>query len=71
MVITATEAKANFGKYLLLSAMEDIFITKNGKVVSKMTKPAVDKDSLLDSLVGIIPSEYGDMDIKEERLAKQ
>ena len=34
MSITATELKNNLGKYLLLSATEDIFITKNGKVLS-------------------------------------
>ena len=31
MVVTATEFKVNFGKYLGLLATEDIFITKNGK----------------------------------------
>ena len=31
MSITATELKSNLGKYLLLAATEDIFITKNGK----------------------------------------
>ena len=31
MSITATELKNNLGKYLLLSAKEDVFITKNGK----------------------------------------
>ena len=30
MSITATELKSNLGKYLLLAATEDIFITKNG-----------------------------------------
>ena len=34
MSITATELKNNLGKYLLLSATEDIYITKNGKVVA-------------------------------------
>ena len=31
MSITATELKSNLGKYLLLAATEDIFITRNGK----------------------------------------
>ena len=35
MSITATELKSNLGKYLLLAATEDIFITRNGKVVAK------------------------------------
>ena len=39
MSITATELKNNLGKYLLLSAKEDIFITKNGKIVAKLTNP--------------------------------
>ena len=35
MSITATELKSNLGKYLLLAATEDIFITKNGKPKSR------------------------------------
>ena len=36
MVVTATEFKTNFGKYLELIAKEDIFITRNGKMVAKV-----------------------------------
>ena len=43
MSITATELKNNLGKYLLLSAKEDIFITKNGKIVAKLTNPHQDR----------------------------
>lgn len=43
MSITATELKNNLGKYLLLSAKEDVFITKNGKVVAKLTNPHQDR----------------------------
>ncbi|MDE7319783.1 MAG: type II toxin-antitoxin system prevent-host-death family antitoxin, partial [Lachnospiraceae bacterium] len=43
MSVTATELKNNLGKYLLLSATEDIFITKNGKVVAKLTNPYEDR----------------------------
>ena len=32
MSITATELKSNLGKYLLLSATEDVYITRNGKI---------------------------------------
>ena len=39
MSITATELKQNLGKYLLLSAQEDIYITKNGKIIAKLTNP--------------------------------
>ena len=42
MSITATELKNNLGKYLLLSATEDVFITKNGKIIAKLTSPYQD-----------------------------
>ena len=76
MVISATEFKVNMGKYLAMAAYQDIYITKNGKSIAKLTSPAMDKVAGLDSLVGVIPeglvaedvTEYG---IKEERLRKQ
>ena len=36
MVVTATEFKANFGKYLELITKEDVFITRNGKRLLKL-----------------------------------
>lgn len=39
MSVTATELKNNLGKYLILSATEDVLITKNGRVVAKLTNP--------------------------------
>ena len=69
MSITATELKQNLGKYLLLSSQEDIYITKNGRVIAKLTNPHHDKVSTAQSLFGILPQE-ADIDIsKEERLA--
>ncbi len=43
MSITATELKMNLGKYLSLSETEDIYITRNGKVVAKLTNPFQDR----------------------------
>ena len=41
MIVTATEFKTNFGKYLDMLRSEDIFITRNGKTVAKMVNPNV------------------------------
>ena len=73
MIITATEFKTNLGKYLDIAASQDIFITKNGKNIARLTSPAVNKLALLDDLVGLIPaSQTMDEDtIREERLARQ
>lgn len=55
MSITATELKNNLGKYLLLSATEDVFITKNGKIIAKLTSPYQDRVEIAKSLFGILP----------------
>lgn len=73
MIVTATEFKTNLGKYLELAAIQDVFITKNGKNIARLTSPSIDKLSVLDDLVGIIPPQE-DIDadrIKEERLSRQ
>ena len=68
MSITATELKNNLGKYLLLSAKEDVFITKNGKVVAKLTNPHQDRVEVAKSLFGILPKDADLNEAKEERL---
>ena len=68
MSITATELKNNLGKYLLLSATEDIFITKNGKVIAKLTNPHQDRVEIAKSLFGILPENADLEDAREERL---
>ncbi len=73
MIVTATEFKTNLGKYLEMASSQDIFITKNGKSIVRLTSPAVNKLALLDDLVGIVPQEKA-MDentIREERLSRQ
>lgn len=73
MIVTATEFKTNLGKYLEMASSQDIFITKNGKNIARLTSPAVNKLALLDDLVGIVPQEK-EMDentIREERLSRQ
>jgi antitoxin (DNA-binding transcriptional repressor) of toxin-antitoxin stability system len=53
MLITATELKANIGKYLDTASNEDIFISRKGKIIARISNPGRDKVVLLDSLVGI------------------
>ncbi|WP_024853395.1 type II toxin-antitoxin system Phd/YefM family antitoxin [Mediterraneibacter gnavus] len=73
MIVTATEFKTNLGKYLELATAQDIFITKNGKNIARLTNPSVDKLAVLDHLVGIVPEDsVGDeKTLREERLARQ
>lgn len=70
MSVTATELKNNLGKYLLLSATEDIYITKNGKVIAKLTNPNQDRVDIATSLFGILPKDADCEKAKEERLER-
>ena len=70
--ITATEFKMNMGKYLSLAGRRDIYITKNGRRIAKLTNPSPDRVAVLDSLVGIAETEEASPDdIKGERLKRQ
>lgn len=51
MIISATEFKSNFGYYLKLVEKEDVFITKNGKTVARISNP---RTSAVDKLSGIL-----------------
>ena len=67
MSITATELKSNLGKYIMLSATEDIFITKNGKVIAKLSNPFQDRVDIAKSLFGIIPDTLTLEEAQEEK----
>ncbi|HJD13034.1 MAG TPA: type II toxin-antitoxin system Phd/YefM family antitoxin [Candidatus Ruminococcus avistercoris] len=70
MIVTATEFKTNFGKYLDMVTKEDIFITRNGKTIAKVVNPQV---SAVDSLRGMLKNVPSDLDLdslREERLSK-
>ena len=70
MNITATELKSNLSKYLFMSANEDIYITRNGKIISKLTNPFQDRIEIAKSLFGILPEDASLEKVQEERLKK-
>ena len=68
MSITATELKANLGKYLRLAATEDVYIMHYGKIVAKLTNPFQDRIEIAESLFGILPQTTTLEEAREERL---
>ena len=70
MSITATELKLNLGKYLKLAEHEDVFITRNGKVVAKLTNPNADRMEMAKSLLDVIPADITLDEAREERISK-
>lgn len=70
MIVTATEFKTNFGKYLDLLSKEDIYITRNRKTVAKVINPQI---SAVDALSGILKDVDDDIDkeyLRGERLSR-
>ena len=68
MSITATELKLNLGKYLLLAATQDIYITRNGKTIAKLVSPYQDRVDTVDTLFGSVPDTMTLEEALEERL---
>ena len=68
MSITATELKLNLGKYLLLAATQDIYITHNGKTIAKLVSPYQDRVDTVDTLFGSVPDTMTLEEAREERL---
>ena len=71
--ISISELKTNTGKYVTMANDQDIFITKNGKIVAKLGTAKVDKKATLDHLLGLFPQGL-DVDLeqeREERLSKK
>ena len=77
MEITLTKLKGNLGKYVMMSQEEDILITKNGKIISRLTEPfsarkeKMEKKKIIKELIGSARGEYMSLDdIRTERLSK-
>ena len=70
MSITATELKANLGKYLTLASSEDIYITQYGMVIAKLTNPYQSRVDAAESLFGALPQTTTFEEAMEERAKK-
>ena len=71
MFVTATEFKSNIGRYLSLVAEQDIFITKNGKSIAKLSSTKQNKTDIARSLFGIIPNDGISLEqVRKERLSR-
>ena len=52
----------------MLAATEDIFISKNGKIIAKLTNPNQDRVDIAKSLFGSVPSGCTLEEAQKERL---
>lgn len=66
--ISVSDLKANTGKYVAMAQEDDIFITKNGKVVAKLVTAKVNKVESLNRLQNLFAGvEITDDDVNAAR----
>ena len=70
MIVTVTEFKSNFDKYLDLITQEDIFITRNGKTITKAVNPYISPVASLRGMLKDVPADIDLDSLREERLSK-
>lgn len=70
VTVTATEFKTNLGQYLdMLSENAVILITRNGKLVGKLSNPGISSaDAVTGILEGMLPASFDRHDLREVRL---
>jgi len=66
--ISVSELKTNAGKYVTMAQTQDILITKNGKLIARLTTAKPDKVAAAKALFGILPSNVNADEAREERL---
>lgn len=66
--ISIAELKAKTDKYVALADTQDIYITKNGKRIAKITSMQPDKVAVAQSLFGIISSDADLVSTRKEKL---
>ena len=60
-IITATDFKKNLGKYLDSKENEEIYITKNGKIIKKLSN-SNNRLDILNNIVGALDDSNKDYD---------
>lgn len=71
MQVTATKFKLNLDKYLEVVQTEDIWVTKNGETLARLTNPNISSvDAISGILAGKVPANLDRHTIREERQSK-
>ena len=71
MIITTTELKNNFSKYVSLLDTEDIFVTLKGKTVAKLVNPQISAvDAISGLIAGMLPKDYNTKDLRVDKIKK-
>ena len=68
MSVTAMEFRLNVDEYLMLAATEDVYITRNGVTIAKISNPNLDRINAVKSLLGVLPADITLEEAREDKL---
>ncbi|MCL2495358.1 MAG: type II toxin-antitoxin system Phd/YefM family antitoxin [Oscillospiraceae bacterium] len=68
MYVTATEFKANFGRYLRLAEEEEIIVTRRGKPDIPVGQKQMTRAEMVRAMRGVIPLNEETKDISVESI---
>lgn len=68
MSVTSLELSRNLEKYLTIAETEDVYVTRDGVVVAKLTNPNQDRINAVKGLLGVLPADMTLDEAREERL---
>jgi prevent-host-death family protein len=71
MLVNSTDVQNNFGKYLDMSSNQEIVITRNGLPIARLVGVNTTISFLSDRLVGLVPPDVNEKEIRSERLERQ
>ena len=67
-IVSATEMKKNFGKYLqAVQDGDEIVILKHGKEIARLVSHSQNISFLTNSLIGVLSKDYSEDEIREGR----
>lgn len=67
MIITTSQLKEDIKKYFEIAQTEDVLVTKNGKILVKISNPYQNTLEMVKGLRGSIKGDWPKEKIREER----
>lgn len=70
MIISTTELKRNLDHWMDVSATEDVYVERKGRLVAVISNPYSSLVDIAESLVGVLPGDIdADEALAERRMA--
>ena len=70
MSVTSVELRQNLDKYLALAETEDVYITRNGVVIARLSNPNPDVTNSVSGFLECLPADTTPKDTREASISR-